>query len=389
MPLTATPLERGATALSIALLVTACAGPRVNPTGPSGADGIWTFAVSGDSRNCGNLVMPAIAADVQANGARFYWHLGDLRRISGVDEDFARERRFAAAAPTRREYIDTAWSDFRTHQVTPFGSVPFFIGIGNHETIPPKTREEFRAEFGDLLDRPELQAQRKLDGSPARSGAPTTYYHWTQGGVDFINLDNASDNSFDAEQLAWFDAVVAADLANPGNHTLVVGMHEALPHSLGDNHSMCDSANGVASGEHVYRRLFEAQGQRRHVYLLASHSHFYLANVFATAYWRDPAHGAGVLPGWIVGTAGAARNPLPAEVSAGPEARAHVYGYLKGTVHPGGEVSFAFKELGESDLERNRPADYTVDDVHFCYSQNPDPALVRLPPRTTCAHAAD
>ena len=39
----------------------------------------WTFAVSGDSRNCGDFVMPAIAAKVKAENDAFYWHLGDFR----------------------------------------------------------------------------------------------------------------------------------------------------------------------------------------------------------------------------------------------------------------------------------------------------------------------
>src|SRR5580658_3918828 len=47
----------------------------------------WTFAVSGDSRDCGDVVMPAIAAGVQKHGAQFYWHLGDLRKIYDFDED--------------------------------------------------------------------------------------------------------------------------------------------------------------------------------------------------------------------------------------------------------------------------------------------------------------
>src|SRR5579862_3364204 len=51
------------------------------------ADGIWYFAVSGDSRNCGDVVMPAIAAGVIQSGASFYWHLGDFRAIYEFDED--------------------------------------------------------------------------------------------------------------------------------------------------------------------------------------------------------------------------------------------------------------------------------------------------------------
>jgi hypothetical protein len=43
----------------------------------------WYFAVSGDSRDCGDLIMPKIAqaiADNKQNApVEFYWHLGDLR----------------------------------------------------------------------------------------------------------------------------------------------------------------------------------------------------------------------------------------------------------------------------------------------------------------------
>ena len=48
----------------------------------------WNFAVSGDSRNCGNVVVPSIAAGAAKNNAAFYWHLGDLRAIHGIDEDY-------------------------------------------------------------------------------------------------------------------------------------------------------------------------------------------------------------------------------------------------------------------------------------------------------------
>jgi hypothetical protein len=38
----------------------------------------WRFVVSGDSRNCGDVVMPGIAAGTKLDDASFYWHLGDL-----------------------------------------------------------------------------------------------------------------------------------------------------------------------------------------------------------------------------------------------------------------------------------------------------------------------
>ena len=51
------------------------------------ANGTWHFVVSGDSRNCGDVVMPGIAETAKKNQAAFYWHLGDLRAIYAIDED--------------------------------------------------------------------------------------------------------------------------------------------------------------------------------------------------------------------------------------------------------------------------------------------------------------
>ena len=348
----------------------------------------WTFAVSGDSRNCGNLVMPAIAAVVHRDGDQFYWHLGDLRRIRGIDEDYVRERRFTAARPGFDDYIRDAWPDFTEHQVKPFGNTPFFVGIGNHETVAPKTRADFEHEFEALLDRPELRAQRLRDEKRLPAGTATaarTYYHWIRDGVDFVTLDNAVGDRFDDTQLRWFDAVVSAAVADRAVRTLVVGMHEALPHSLADHHSMCSSTDGILSGEHVYRSLVDAQRHGKHVYVLASHSHYYLEDLYATSYWRDPRHGGVVLPGWIVGTAGAVRYPLPAEVTPGPAARTHVYGYLAGRVATDGVITFNFHELSQADLERSLPTDYDSADAAFCYEENPRADdMGRSPPTPSC-----
>jgi hypothetical protein len=54
----------------------------------------WYFAVSGDSRDCGDLIMPKIARAI-VDGSHnapvdFYWHLGDLRAIYRVDCDMAK-----------------------------------------------------------------------------------------------------------------------------------------------------------------------------------------------------------------------------------------------------------------------------------------------------------
>jgi hypothetical protein len=61
------------------------------------------------------------------------------------------------------------------------------LGIGNHETIPPKTRDEFVVTFADWLNSPEIREQRLKDDP--HDHKVRTYYHWIRDGVDFVNLD--------------------------------------------------------------------------------------------------------------------------------------------------------------------------------------------------------
>jgi len=373
----------GALALSL-LSSTGCARQPAANARDAAAAQTWSFAVAGDSRNCGNIVMPAIAAAARKDHAAFYWHLGDLRAIYKPDEDYVFERRFAAFSPppSAADYLLTAWPDFLQHQVQAFGDTPFFIGIGNHETIAPKTRAQFLIEFQPLLDRPELRQQRSDDAALMtrlqQASVPRTYYHWIERGVDFINLDNAVGDAFDVAELVWFDAIVEAAVANPKVTTIVVGMHEALPYSKSDNHSMCGTLSGREGGKHVYGKLVAAQAKAKHVYVLASHSHYYLANVFDTEHWRDPANGGVVLPGWVIGTAGAERYPLPPGISPGADAREHVYGYLAAAVNAHGVIEFKFHELTEADLQAARSSDYAPEDVAYCFGKNPDPVKLEI-----------
>src|SRR6266849_2964654 len=119
----------------------------------------WSFVVSGDSRNCGNVVMPAIAAEVNKTRAAFYWHLGDLRAIYVTDEDYQNEPEHRGKIVDREAYLKDAWDDFIKNQLAIFGSTPVFVGIGNHETTVPKTREQFIAQFAKWLDAPVLHKQ--------------------------------------------------------------------------------------------------------------------------------------------------------------------------------------------------------------------------------------
>lgn len=326
----------------------------------------WTFAVSGDSRNCGDVVMPAIAAGVKERGASFYWHLGDFRKISDFDEDIEHQPEHVRQPLSISDYYQTVWDDFLENQVAPFAPLPVYLGIGNHDTTPPKTREQFIIQFADWLDKPELREQRLRDDPNAYK--LMTYYHWVKNGVDFINLDNATDSEFGKEQLAWFEKVLQSDWANSQIQTLVVGMHEALPDSISESHSMAESANGVASGRRVYVDLLRAQNEaHKRVYTLQSHSHYFMENIFNTAYWR--ANG-GILPGWIIGTAGAVRYPLPPDSKDARAAETKVYGFLLGTVKAGGEIQFDYQKVDESSVPGSVVDKYTPQFVHWCFAEN-------------------
>jgi hypothetical protein len=348
-------------------LATGSKTPSQTPAQSSNsADGTWYFAVSGDSRNCGDVVMPAIAAGVLQSGAAFYWHLGDFRAIYEFDEDMQHLPEHLAKPMDIADYEQSSWDDFIRNQLTPFGALPVFLGIGNHETIPPRNREQYIIQFGDWLDAPALRAQRLSDDPFAHK--LTTYYHWIQNGVDFINLDNSTPDQFDSAQMKWFEKTLQAAESNPQVRTVVVGMHQALPESISANHSMDQSADGVQSGRLVYLDLLKARNEaHKHVYVLASHSHYFMDGIFNTDYWR--ANG-GVLPGWIIGTAGAVRYALPKESTGAHAAETNVYGFLLAEAKLSGDIQFTFKRLQESDVPATVLDRYKSEFVHWCFAEN-------------------
>jgi hypothetical protein len=326
----------------------------------------WKFAVSGDSRNCGDVVMPSIAAGAAKNKAAFYWHLGDLRAIYGIDEDYQASPEHRGKTIQKDAYLNDAWDDFIQHQISAFGSTPVFVGIGNHETTPPKTREQFAEKFAQWLDSAPLKTQRLADDP--HDTAPATYFHWIQGGVDFIYLDNATLDQFSPKQVTWLEGVLERASANPEVRAVVAGMHAALPDSVAFGHSMSDWLVGVESGRRVYNDLLDFKKKTgKNVYLLASHSHFFMSGIFNSEYWA--AHG-GELPGWIVGTAGAVRYALPPDAGRAKEARTKVYGYLLGTVHHDGKIDFKFEEIKKSDTPSAVTSRYTSQFVDFCFDKN-------------------
>ena len=344
--------------------------PPANPVQP---ESTWHFAVSGDSRNCGDVVMPTIADDVKKQNAAFYWHLGDFRWMSDIDEDMRCGPDHLDGLAGRIEYGLSAWRDFRENQIASFGPTPVFLGIGNHEMVFHHDRDDYLRDFAEWLDSPVLRAQRLKD-NPEDRGLHS-YYHWIDRGIDFITLDNASEDEFSEAQMKWFRAVVARDLSDASVKTVVVGMHKALPNSISASHSMNESDRGTKSGEAVYLTLLEAQNKGgKRVYILSSHSHYYADNIFDTDYWRS--HG-GVLPGWIVGTAGAHRYQLPASVHPGPDAQTNVYGYLLATAHQGGTgdgtIDFKFVELHPEQVPEKVQKRFDPGFVAWCFANNRDP----------------
>jgi hypothetical protein len=343
---------------------------RTSKTYSKASSDRWAFAVSGDSRNCGNVVMPAIAASVKHNNAAFYWHLGDLRAIYAPDEDYKNEAVRRGKPVDMQVYLKDAWPDFISHQLNAFKPLPVYLGIGNHELTAPKTRQEFEKTFADYLNAPALQQQRLADSAADKNNdQPHTYFHWIHGGMDFIYLDNASKDQFDDQQMAWLQGVLEQARTNADVHGLMVGMHEALPNSLASGHSMNAWPLGIKSGEQVYTELLDFRKVTgKPVYVLASHSHFYMSDIFDSDYWRS--HG-GVLPGWIVGTAGALRYALPDTMGRAKEHRENVYGYLLVTVSPAtGTAEFKFKEVTKNDLRHAVGKIYPEKFIDFCVDDN-------------------
>jgi hypothetical protein len=357
--------------MRIALLAVAlAAAPAAHAAHAASSAGVtWRFAVSGDSRNCGDVVMPAIARGVKKDGAQFYWHLGDFRAIYDFDQDMlaAHGGKLLIA-----QYQRSAWDDFIANQLMPFGATSVYLGIGNHELVPPMTRADYVAQFADWLDAPELRDQRLADDPTDRR--LKTYYHWKHGPVDFISMDNASAEQFDDSQLAWFERTLAKAKADPTVKAVVVGMHEALPNSFSCGHGMNDSAAGTESGRRVYRDLLQwSKETGKSVRLLASHSHFVLGDLYATPYWKNSkAEGRGVLSGWLNGAAGAVRYALPPDLPAGTFAKTGVYGYLLGTVKSDGDVGFEFKEVRRQDVPEEIVARYGKKTVDDCFAGNRD-----------------
>jgi hypothetical protein len=349
-------------------------------------DETWRFAVSGDSRNCGDVVMPAIAGSVVAQGAKFYWHLGDFRLGYAEDEDM---KQTDGEIPID-EYHRRAWDDFIEHQVEPFGPVTVHLGIGNHELYMHGATSEDKS-----LSRSDFT--RKF----AKWLGAASYYDWRLGHVHFINLDNSMDSGFDERQVTWLENLLKGDGSDSDIRAVVVGMHRALPNSLACSHSMNgdprstaeDNLKSLESGRRVYADLWNFRtATAKRVYVLASHSHFYVENIFNSAYWnnrnekdKQVLNGRKqetILEGWLVGTAGAVRYRLPDNLPPNTRAVTYTYGYLLGTVTPDGAIAFEFHAITKQDVPIKTKNAYGKSLLDFCFLANRDDAP--HPPEESC-----
>ena len=363
----------------------------------------WYFAVSGDSRDCGNLIMPKIAKSIEtrrtSTPVQLYWHLGDLRALYRIDCDIAKRTNPAfncmpkersqneITAIEKRRYLDTAWDDFIQNQAMAFArsKIQFFLGIGNHEVGTFKlgdgvektfTRDEYRWTFRDWLMQKQIERQREADrkkGIASKSG--DTYFHFVESGVDFIYLDNADAGvGFSDEQIEWLSKVLAADAENKYVRTIVVGMHAALPQSISRGHAMDATCPSLCSGMRVYDMLQQAQSltgppaKRKYVYVFASHSHYFEKDIYNT-----PDHAGKVLPGWIIGTGGAEqyRDTI-------------MYGYLQVKVRSEGMLDTQFVEV-----TRQSPPQATGigagELTDFCFENNKKPSSDTTAKGCTCS----
>jgi hypothetical protein len=254
-------------------------------------------------------------------------------------------------------YLDSEWDDFLEHQVKPFG-VPVFLTPGNHELYSQRTRDEYRAKFRRQLTQEPIHGQRLKDRvSPVGGVEGDTYYRFPMKGVDFLVLDNA-DGAFSRDEMLWVGRVLAADAKDDSITTIVVGMHQAMPYSKEHRHAMEDTCAGFCSGNFVYdllvrasRGVLTAGGKPKRVYLLASHSHTFVPDAYDT-----PERAGQVLPGWIVGTAGAEqyRSPL-------------VYGYLEMEVKRDGELVPHYREVKRT---THGAPDESPALLDFCFERN-------------------
>ena len=190
--------------------------------------------MSGDSRNCGDIVMPAIASGVLASRSEFYWHLGDFRAIYAFDEDMVPPALIGTAAQTADHH------HLRDHCLARFHRSPVrALWHTSHPAEPRESRDHpaRHARTIPAYNLPTGWIHLRCAHSACRTIRRIINCARTITGSIAISIssrmDNAGPDKFDAAQLTWFHSVVDRAEKSPAIQTLVVGMHAALPGQLG------------------------------------------------------------------------------------------------------------------------------------------------------------
>jgi len=102
----------------------------------------WSFVVSGDFANCGNVIMPAIARWRREKRRSFYWHLGDLRPSISLTKTISMSPSIAAVQWIEMLYLKDAWIDFIKNQLAIFGSTRS-LSAWQPRNNAAKTRDQF------------------------------------------------------------------------------------------------------------------------------------------------------------------------------------------------------------------------------------------------------
>jgi hypothetical protein len=86
--------------------------------------------------------------------------------------------------------------------------------------------------------------------------------------------------------------------------------------------------------------------------------------------YNTACHKGDVLPGWIMGSAGAVRYRLPSDRAQSTIDKTDVYAYLLGTVQPDGSIKFQVREIHQSDVPESVVKEFGAEQVKWCFEQN-------------------
>ena len=231
--------------------------PRQAPAQPAS----WYFAVSGDSRDCGDLVMPKIARMIETRRgqapATFYWHLGDFRRMYETDCDILKKDNPAAGCKSPRpegvpgsdamgRYVDAAWdilwrASWRSRR--PAG----FLGSATTSSRRAHPRR-LPAQVPALADA-SRSFQRQKDYPTAAAATRTT----TSSAAAWIS-SRSTMPAVPSTRIRWSgSAGCSPPTPGTGCRAIAVGLHAAFL-----------TANGAARhGPHL-RRPLRQRGRLRH-----------------------------------------------------------------------------------------------------------------------------